>query len=184
MSRTNQPRHCQNCGGELMALLPDSQGGAPYYCSRCGQPVYLDPKLAVACVVEAQGGLVLLRRAQHDPAYGRWILPGGHVDRGEEVPRAARREVSEETGLDVELEGLLGVYSYQGNPTVLVVYAARQTGGMLRGGGEALEIRTFPPEQLPWDELGYRSTGEALRDYLQRFPQAGRALCPAPGCVK
>lgn len=152
----------------MRSALPELEGNPPLVCTACGQPIYLDPKVAAACVVDLEGGLVLLRRAQHDSAYGRWILPGGHVDRGEVVTRAARREVAEEVGLEVELDGLVGVYSYPGNPVVLIVYAARAVGGRLKSSGEALEVRAFAPGELPWDEFGFTSTADALRDYLAR----------------
>ncbi len=168
MSPTHLPSYCPDCGGRLRAPLPELEGNPPLVCTACGQPVYLDPKVAAACVVDLGGRLVLLRRAQRDSAYGRWILPGGHVDRGEVVTRAARREVAEEVGLEVELEGLVGVYSYPGNPVVLIVYAARAVSGSLKASGEALEVRAFAPRELPWDQFGFTSTADALKDYLAR----------------
>ena len=125
--------------------------------------------MAAACTVTTDGGVVLLRRAQRDEAYGRWILPGGHVNRGEAVDLAAKREVREETGLGVEIEGLLGVYTYPDNPVVLVVYQARHVSGVLNGNSEALDIRRFGPDEIPWDNLGYKSTSDALKDLLTRM---------------
>jgi len=148
--------------------LPGAHGGAPLICSSCQTPLYLDPKVAAAVVVHFDDGVVLLRRAQKDAAYGKWILPGGHVDRGEEVQRAALREAVEETGLELELQELLGVYSYPGYPVVLIVYVARVLGGSLTSNKEALEVRVFTPGEIPWDHLGYQSTGQALRDFLAR----------------
>lgn len=168
MGRIHTPRHCPECGGVLIRPLASSNGGPPLICSACGQGLYLDPKAAAACIVSLEGRLILLRRAQHDSAHGRWILPGGHVDRGEEVTRAARRETAEEVGLQVELERLVGVYSYPNNPVLLIVYAARAVGGELRPSREALEIGLFAPDELPWDEMGFTSTGDALRDYLNQ----------------
>jgi ADP-ribose pyrophosphatase YjhB (NUDIX family) len=133
-------------------------------CTACGLGVYLDPKVAVAAAVRREGRVVLLRRAQRDAAHGLWILPGGHVDRGEETAAAAVRETAEETGLAVELEGLLGVYSYPANPVVLIAYLARPVGGRLRPGREALEVRSFAPGEIPWDGLGFASTRDVLRD--------------------
>ena len=124
----------------------------------------------MAGVVSCNGGVVLLRRAQHDQAFNRWILPGGHVNRGEEMETAVLREIGEETGLPSELRGLLGVYSYPGHPVVLAVYHARALSGDLNPGPEALEIAVFGPDEIPWDELGYRSTGDALRDFLAARP--------------
>lgn len=136
-------------------------------CGSCGQKIYLDPKVAAAAVVRWDDGRVmLLRRAQRDQAHGLWILPGGHVDRGEVAEEAALREVAEETGLQVELERLLGVYTYPDNPVVLIVYLARPTGGELAPGQEALEMALFDQADIPWDELGYLSTGQAIKDML------------------
>ena len=166
MAKVFTPRFCPSCGGAVVRPMP-SRGGPPLVCATCGLGIYQDPKVAVAAVVrDPQGRFILLRRAQRDQAHGLWILPGGHVDRGEELHAAALREVAEETGLEVALEGLLGVYSYPGNPVVLIVYAAQAGNGPPRPGPEALEIKAFPPDQLPWGELGYLSTGEALRHAL------------------
>lgn len=166
MTKDIAPRHCLACGGLLARPLP-SPGGPPLYCSVCGLPFYHDPKVAVAGVVTDQAGRVwLLRRAQRDQAHGLWILPGGHVDRGEELTGAVRREVAEETGLNAELQGLVGVYSYPGNPVVLIVYRLVSLSGRPHPSREALELRAFAPPEIPWDRLGYVSTGQALRDAL------------------
>ncbi len=161
------PSYCAVCGGRLEPARSGLRG-MRWRCSVCGMPVYEDPKLAVGAVVWLDGGVVLLRRAQHDEAHGRWILPGGHVNRGEVLTKAMISEVAEETGLEVRPQGLVGVYSYEGYPWVLVVYEAMAVGGRLNPGQEALELRIFEPHAIPWDELGYRSTAEALGDALRR----------------
>ncbi len=167
MARVFTPRFCGLCGGELGPSPAAGQGGPPLVCCSCGLGVYQDPKVAVAAVVrDPRGRVVLLRRAQRDAAYGLWILPGGHVDQGEELTAAVRREVAEETGLQVDLDGLLGVFSYPGNPVVLIVYAARAGGQAPRPSREALELKAFAPGDIPWGSLGYRSTGQALRQAL------------------
>jgi len=76
------------------------------------------------------------------------------------------REVNEETGLQVELERLLEVYSYPDSPVVVLVFVGRVVGGQPVPGSECLEVRAFAPEEIPWEELAFRSTREALRDYL------------------
>lgn len=160
------PRFCQQCGGAVIKTLPVN-GGPPFVCGSCGQRIYLDPKVAVAAVVRGDDGRVLLmKRAQKDQAHGLWILPGGHVDRGEVTEEAALREVAEETGLRVELDRLLGVYTYPENPVVLIVYLAHPIGGRMLAGPEALDIALFEPDSIPWDDLGYYSTGQAIKDML------------------
>jgi ADP-ribose pyrophosphatase YjhB (NUDIX family) len=88
------------------------------------------------------------------------------VDRGEEIRSAAIREAREECGLDVTLQGLVDIYSYSGRTPIIVVYSATITGGTLCADDECLEARVFDPAEIPWDELAFRSTYEALRDYL------------------
>jgi ADP-ribose pyrophosphatase YjhB (NUDIX family) len=163
------PQYCQVCGAPLRRPDLPSLGGPPWICSGCGRAVYEDPKLAVAGVVSHNGSVVLLRRAQRDKAYNRWILPGGHVNRGEEMEAATLREINEETGLEADLRGLVGVYSYPDHPVVLAVYQARALSLDLRPSAEALEIAFFRQSEIPWDELGYRSTGDALRDYFSKL---------------
>jgi len=69
-------------------------------CSTCDFIFYLDPKVVACSIVEMEGRIVLLKRAI-DPQKGKWVLPGGYVDRGEEVKAAALRETEEECGLKI-----------------------------------------------------------------------------------
>ncbi len=157
---------CAACGGRL-TVQPPRPGEKPRpVCTACGRVVYLDPKVAVGTIVSHDGGLVLLKRAI-EPGYGKWVFPGGFVDRGETLEEAAARETREEVGLEVSTHGLLGAYSYREFPVVVVVYAARVTGGRLIAGEEALEAKTFAVDRLPWDDLAFASTKQALADYVK-----------------
>jgi ADP-ribose pyrophosphatase YjhB (NUDIX family) len=126
---------------------------------------YLDPKVATGAVFRLDGGILLVQRAI-EPSYGKWVFPGGFVDRGEALEAAAIREVKEEVGLDVRLTRLVGLYSSRGNPVILVAYAGEVIGGSLRIDEEGLDARAFAPDQIPWDHLAFPSTVQALRDYL------------------
>ena len=135
-------------------------------CVACGFVFYLDPKIAVGTIIRTQAsGIVLVRRAI-EPGYGKWVFPGGYVDRGEPLTDAAIREAREECGLDVRLEGLVNIYSYPGRTPVIVVYAATALGGTLAVDEESLETAEFVPDAIPWDYLAFRSTHDGLRDYL------------------
>jgi ADP-ribose pyrophosphatase YjhB (NUDIX family) len=133
---------------------------------------YLDPKVAVGALGTLGGGIVLLKRAI-EPAYGRWVFPGGYVDRGETVEEAAIRETKEEVNLDVEIVGLLNVYSYPGQPVILIAYTVSVVGGKLEAGDETIEVQTFAPEEIPWRELAFPSTREALLEYIQGLGGSG-----------
>ena len=139
-------KFCPGCSAPLE--LRNVAGRDRPVCSRCGRIVYYDPKVTAATVVE-RGGKVLMVRRGLEPGLGLWSLPGGYVDRGEELGRAAAREVMEETGLRVKVTGLLGVYSQQGDPVILVTYDSEVLGGSPRPGPEVMELDFFPLDELP-----------------------------------
>ena len=157
-------RFCPVCGDALVSELLKPGDPERLVCTGCGFVVYLDPKVAVGTIIAMDDRIVLVRRAI-EPGYGRWVFPGGYVDRGEVVSTAAVREAREEAGLEIRLDGLVSIYSYAGRPPVIIVYAATSTGGELQHDDESLEIRTFTEADIPWDELAFSSTREALRDY-------------------
>jgi len=165
MSAAPEYRFCPRCGGTLVSRELKAGEPARLCCDGCGFVFYLDPKLAACTIPLYEGGIVLLRRSI-EPAKGKWVFPGGYVDRGEKLEEAAVREAREECGLDVELERLVSLHSYRGRTPIIIVWAARAVGGELRTDEESLEVRTFEAETIPWDDLAFESTGEALRTYF------------------
>ncbi len=117
-------------------------------CPNCGRVVYHDPKIAATCIVERQGKVLMIKR-DNQVGYGLWSMPGGYVDRGEVVEEAAAREVQEETGLLVEVQRLVGLFSEAGHPVVVVAFTAKETGGRLAAGPEAQDIGFFSLDDLP-----------------------------------
>lgn len=161
-------RFCPSCAGPLELRRLKTGDPERHVCTRCAQVFYQDPKVAVGTIISMDSQIVLVRRAI-EPGYGKWVFPGGYVDRGEEVTAAAIREAKEEAGLDVRIDRLINIYSYPGRPLVVVVYGATALGGELCTDEECLEVRLFRPDEIPWDELAFPSTGEGLRDYLRAF---------------
>jgi 8-oxo-dGTP diphosphatase len=127
--------------------------------------VFHGPKIAAGALV-VQGGAILLNQRDIDPGLGKWGLPAGFVDLGERVEDAATREVKEETGLDVCLEALLGIYSDLERGVVLVVYTASVAGGELIVGHETRAVGFFPPDALP--ELAFPQNHTIIADWLRR----------------
>lgn len=159
-------RFCPKCGGPLEPRTVKAGEPPRPVCARCGFVFYLDPKVAVGTIISGgDGRLVLVRRAI-EPGYGLWVFPGGYVDRGEVITAAAMREAREECGLEIRLDGLVNIYSYPRRPLVIIVYAATAIGGELCSDDECLEARLFARDSIPWNELAFQSTGDALRDYL------------------
>jgi 8-oxo-dGTP diphosphatase len=112
-------------------------------------PIYRDPKVAVAVIIARDGRILLQQRAM-EPRKGLWTFPSGYVDRGEQVERAAEREVREELGLPAHLTHLLGVYSEPGNPVVLIVYTGEMEDTEPTVQAEEISaIGWFAPDDLP-----------------------------------
>ena len=160
-------RYCPHCGGTLEARLLKAGEPERLVCTVCGFVFYMDPKVAVGTIITDESNRVVLVRPAIDPGYGKWVYPGGYVDRGEEVTTAAVREAREECGLDVRLERLVNVYSYSGRSPVVVVYSATVIGGCLGCDDESLEVRFFDAAEIPWEELAFRSTREALTEFFK-----------------
>lgn len=158
-------RFCGRCGAELTTRV--IEGKERSVCPRCGQVWYRDPKVAACTVPLIRGGVVLIRRAI-SPGKGLWVFPGGYMDAGETVEEAAVRETREECNLEVRCTGLLGLYSYRGAPVVIAVYRAEVIDGELRPGPESSEAATFTPDRVPWRELAFPSTADALADLFGR----------------
>ena len=168
---TNQhnPRYkfCPECGGRLDERRKKDNEHPRLTCQECGFVLYLDPKLVACVIVQHNGKIVLLRRGI-SPQKGKWVTPGGYVDRGERVEDAAIRETREECGLDVEITGLHGIYSYTGYVQVVVVYLARYLSGTLAPMDETLEARWFDKQEIPWQELAFQSTVDAIKDLYEQ----------------
>lgn len=159
---------CPKCGRALESRVVKALEPARMVCSGCEFVFFLDPKVAACCIVTVEQKVVLLKRAIQ-PGYGKWVFPGGYVDRGETVTAAAVREAKEEINLNVQLVSLLGVYSYDQSPVIIIVYVAEVAGGTLLACDEALEVKTFSPKEIPWDELAFPSTAEALKDFVKSY---------------
>ena len=93
----------------------------------------------------------------------KWAFPSGFVDAGEVVEDAARREVREETGVEVRIDRLIGVYSEAGEAVVFIAYAGTLIGGEALAGDEAFEIGWFSSDALP--ELAFPHDDQILRDW-------------------
>ena len=145
-------------------MLPD--GNEHPVCEGCGFVFFRSPKLVVGCLVIDRGRVLLIKRG-NEPALGKWTFPGGFVDFAERAIDAAVRETIEEVGLQVSIDRLLGVYTDPSNHNAqLIAYLARPEIGEPSCSSEALEVRYCEPDEIPWDEIAFRSTHEALTDWL------------------
>lgn len=148
------PKFCPQCGTAL--VLATIHGRERETCPACGETFFHKPAPVVLAVIEHAGQLVLIRR-KLDPLAGYWAPPGGYVERGESLEDAVVREAREESGLEVVVDELIGVYSQVDVRAVILAYRAHSTGGEPVAGDDAGEICLVSPGQLP----------------VQRPPQSG-----------
>ena len=122
-----------------------------------------------AVILDAEGRVLLGRRA-FEPHAGRWDLPGGFLNEAEDPLVALHREVQEETGLTIEVDGLLGMWNepYQDGRTVLCLTWFARASGVMEAADDVTELRWFTAQDVPWDELAFAHDAEAIRLGLRR----------------
>ncbi len=150
-------RFCPRCGGSLTA------SDLSVRCER-GHEYWSNPVPGSQALVE-RDGRVLLGRRGHEPGLGLWDIPGGFVDEHEHPVEALRRELREETGLEIEPTEFLGVWMqpYDGRTVLCLTWLARTTGGAERAGDDLVELRWFTPSELPApEELAFETFVEIL----------------------
>lgn len=161
-------RFCPRCGARLELHVIKDGEPERLVCEECGFIFYQGPKLVAATIFELDGGIVLIKRAI-EPGYGKWTFPGGFVERGERAEAAAEREALEEAGMEIEVGEIVGLYSYEDQIPVIAVFFGRVTGGEPEPLDETMAVKVFPRDALPWGEMAFPSTEQALKDYLRRF---------------
>jgi mutator protein MutT len=133
------------------------------------------PLVGVGAIIIEDGRVVLVKRG-HPPLEGKWSIPGGVLEMGETLRKAAVREALEETGLTVEPGELLGVFERvipdeQGRMRyhyVLIDFLCRRVAGELQAGDDAHEVRWFRREELAALELA-RETEEVILKGFEKF---------------
>ena len=164
-----QASFCPRCGQPATVDYPRSIS-----CPHCGYGAYYNPKPVAAVIPEDADGRVILLKRGFEPGAGKWTFPGGFVDLGESVEQAASREVMEELRIEVDLGGLVGVYSRGTDRVVLIVYRGT-TAQAPQSTPEAIEVRAYARDDVPWDELAFWSTELALRDFFASYRGAAAA---------
>jgi len=156
---------CTKCGIQLVARTSSSGDTTRWSCPECRTTVYETPSIVTATLPVFKDQVILVRRAT-EPGVGLWAYPGGYLENGETLEEAALRETNEETGLEVTITGLLGVYSRPGGRTVTVVFEAAAEDTAWNAGPEVTEIRAFATDQIPWEQLAFWTATYALEDWV------------------
>jgi ADP-ribose pyrophosphatase YjhB (NUDIX family) len=112
------------------------------------------------------GDRVLLCKRNIEPRWGKWTLPAGFMELGETASEGAARETNEEAGAQFEMENLLSVLSVPRVGQVHMFYLARLLSDRFEPGSETLEARLFSEDEIPWDDIAFRTVRETLLRYF------------------
>ena len=159
-------KSCPRCRADL------EFAGARAACAACGLEVYANPAPTASALVEDDEGRILLARRAGAPGAGLWDLLGGFMDEGEEPLETLRRELREETGLDVEpgefVGGFPDRYGADGIWTMNLYWRARSAAGEPQPADDVAELVWFRRDELPpRSDFAFANTYEALERWKQ-----------------
>lgn len=162
--RTQQ--FCSQCGHTLIREIPPDDNRIRDLCHNCGAVHYQNPRNVVGIVPVYKDKLLLCRRAI-EPRYGKWTLPAGFMELGETTAQGAARENQEESGAHINLGQLFTVIDVPSVNQVHLYYLAEVTNERLAPGPETIEAAFFSADEIPWDELAFRTVSTTIEHYLQ-----------------
>jgi ADP-ribose pyrophosphatase YjhB (NUDIX family) len=160
-------KHCKACGTAVEYRVPDDgDTKMRAVCPSCITIHYENP-LNVVGTVPHWGDQVLLCKRNIEPRFGKWTLPAGFMELNETTSEGAARETEEEAGAQFELEGLFSLLNIARVGQVHLFYRARLLSDQFHPGSETIEARLFHEDEVPWDELAFRTVKETLVRYFE-----------------
>ena len=158
-------KHCRACGTSVAYVVPADDNRERAVCPACATVHYENP-VNVVGTVPIWGAQVLLCKRAIEPRYGFWTLPAGFLELGETSAEGALRETVEESGAEVDLGPLFSVLDVARVGQVHLFYLATMRSQALAPGSETLEARLFREDEVPWDEIAFRTVRETLRYFF------------------
>lgn len=163
------PKHCRNCGTAVDMRLPDDgDTKIRAVCPGCHTVHYENPLNVVGTVPVwgETGEYVLLCKRNIEPRWGKWTLPAGFMELGETTAEGASRETDEEAGAQFELGDIFTLMNVARVGQVHIYYRARLLSDRFDPGHETIEARLFTEDQIPWEEIAFRTVKETLEHYF------------------
>ena len=158
-------KFCSNCGSTVELRIPAGDSLPRHTCASCGSIHYLNPKIIVGAIPEWEGRVLLCRRAI-EPRHGFWTLPAGFMENAETTAQAAARETLEEACARIEVGDMFTLINVPHISQVHIVYRARLLDLDFRPGEESLDVALFAEDEIPWDEIAFRTIALTLRRYF------------------
>lgn len=159
-------KYCSVCGREVHLAIPPGDNRERYCCDACGTIHYQNPNLVLGTIPVWEGRVLLCRRAI-EPRYGYWTLPAGFMENGETTSAGAERETVEEAGARIELGALFSMLDVPHVHQVHLFFQARMLSPDLDPGPESLEARLFAEDEIPWDNIAFRTVERTLRWFFE-----------------
>ncbi len=147
--------------GPIARQVPEGDNRERLVCTDCGFINYENPKIVVGAVCTWENKVLLCRRAIH-PQRGLWTIPAGYMEQNETAEAGAAREAREEACAEIDIDGLIGVYTIPRISQVQLIYRAIVRDGAFDVGEETLELDLFDWDAIPWDEIAFPSVRWAL----------------------
>ena len=158
-------KFCADCGHAVEHRKPPGDHLPRYICPSCGTIHYQNPKVVVGCLPEWDDQVLLCKRAI-EPRLGLWTLPAGFLENGETVVAGALRETLEEASARVAVGNLYTMISLPQISQVYMVFRAQLVDLDFGPGPESLEVRLFREDEIPWEEMAFRTIVRTLRNYF------------------
>ena len=157
--------YCSHCGASVCVQVPPGDTLERHVCISCGTIHYQNPKLIVGSLPVWQDKVLLCRRAI-EPRHGKWTLPAGFMENNETMPQAAVRETVEEACARIELGEMYTIISVPHIRQVHAIYRARLLDLEFSAGIETLEVGLFAEDEIPWQEIAFRTIALTQRHYF------------------
>ena len=159
-------KHCRECGTAVVYRIPDDGDTKERgVCPACNTIHYENP-LNVVGTVPVWGDKVLLCKRNIETRWGKWTLPAGFMELNETAAEGAARETVEEAGAQFEMQELFSLLSVARVGQVHLFFRAQLTSDQFDPGFETIEARLFAEDEIPWDEIAFKTTQETLRHYF------------------
>lgn len=167
MTHRSPIKHCRECGTAVVYRLPDDGDTKQRaVCPACNTVHYENPLNVVGTVPVLADGRVLLCKRNIEPRWGKWTLPAGFMELDETTAQGAERETDEEAGAQIEMGPLFSLLNVARVGQVHLFYRATLLSDQFNPGYETIEARLFAEEEIPWDELAFRTVKETLQAYF------------------
>jgi ADP-ribose pyrophosphatase YjhB (NUDIX family) len=156
--------YCPQCGAPVTRKIPDADDRPRFVCDTCELIHYQNPIMVVGTIPESQGRILLCRRGI-EPALNKWTLPAGYLEIGETLQQGAARETFEEAGYQIaDLEPYAITNIVRVNQ-VYIMFRCTLAEQVSDPGSESLEVKLFIPDEIPWQEIAFRSIHKTLKLY-------------------